>query len=118
MNREEMISYINENYNSNTDFPWAKHPSYQVFRHIKNKKWFAVIMTIPKNKLGLESDENVDIVNLKCDTALIDGLIKEEGIFPAYHMNKKHWVSVALDGSCLSDKIKMLLDISFNLTKK
>ena len=46
----------------------------------------------------------------------MDALLEEEGFFPGYHMNKAHWVTVALDGSVEDYKIKMILDMSFNAT--
>ena len=83
---------------------------------MNNKKWFAVIMEIPKSKIGLNDDGLVNVVNLKCDPLLVGSLRSEPGIFPAYHMNKDKWLSVALDGSADDEQIKMLLDMSFELT--
>ena len=60
--------------------------------------------------------ELIDVVNLKCDPILTGSLRSDKGIFPAYHMNKSNWISVALDGSVSADKIKMLLDMSYELT--
>ena len=116
MTRQELINYINEAYGTEAEYPWASAPDYAVFRHGNNKKWFAVIMDIPKSKLGLSSDKIIDVVNLKCDPLLIGSVRNEDGIFPAYHMNKAHWISVCLDGSADSEKIKWLLDLSFDLT--
>ena len=118
MNRKELESYIVDKYSVEPEYPWAKMPTFAVFRHSNNKKWFAVIMTITKDKLGLDSTENIDIVNLKCDPLFMGSVLNEQGIFPAYHMSKTHWISVALDGSVEPDKIKWLLDLSFDLTNK
>lgn len=115
MNRADLEKYILENYNAETDFPWIKYPSYQVFRHKIGRKWFALVMEIPKNKLGLKSDEIIQVVNFKCESILIGSLRKEEGFYPAYHMNKDSWITAALDGSVPDDKIKMLLDMSFDM---
>ena len=116
MDRTELKTYIVETYDAASDFPWEQYPNYEVFRHINNKKWFALIMTVPKVKLGLQSEGIVDVVNFKCDPLLIGGLRSEQGVFPAYHMSKDHWITVSLDGSVPDDKIKMLLDMSFGLT--
>ena len=118
MNRKELESYIVDKYSIEPEYPWAKMPTFAVFRHSNNKKWFAVIMTITKDKLGLDSTENIDVVNLKCDPLFMGSVLNEQGIFPAYHMSKTHWISVALDGSVEPDKIKWLLDLSFDLTNK
>ena len=116
MDRTELKNYIMEFYNAEPDFPWIKYPDYEVFRHSNNQKWFALIMDIPKAKLGLSNEGSLSIVNLKCDPIIIGNLRTEKGFFPAYHMNKNNWITVALDGSAADDKIKMLLDMSFELT--
>ena len=115
MDKNMLINYIADFYGTAPEHPWESHPDYMVFRHDVNRKWFAVIMDIPKSKLGL-GDGNIDVVNLKCEPMLIGALRQESGIFPAYHMNKNNWVSVCLDGSCDDDKIIGLLNMSFGLT--
>ncbi len=118
MNRSELENYIAETYSVYAEFPWADSPSYAVFRHSNNRKWFALVMDIPKEKLGLSDSGMLDILNVKCEPVMIDFLRTEPGFFPAYHMNKTNWITVALDGSADAEKIKMLLDMSFNLTAK
>ena len=116
MNRDDLEQFINENYNAESDYPWLKYPNYEVFRHSNNRKWFALIMDIPNNKLGLPGTDIIDVVNFKCDPLLIGSLLKEAGFFPAYHMNKESWITVALDKSVNDDTIKMLLDMSYDAT--
>ncbi len=116
--REDLNNYISEKYNTPPDYPWIKYPGYTVYRHNSNKKWFAVMMNIPKSKLGLEGNDEIDVINLKCDPLMVGSLSLDEGIFPAYHMNKAYWISVLLDGSVDNDKLKWLLDLSFDLTRK
>lgn len=116
MNRIELKEYIMRIYHADADYPWMKHPGYEVFRHTNNRKWFALIMNVPKEKLGLPGEGGLDIANFKCDPILISSLRSDPGFFPAYHMNKNSWITAALDGSAGDDKIKMLLDMSFELT--
>ncbi len=116
MNKTELQKYIAEAYSTVPDFPWESTPDAAVYRHENNRKWFALVMTIPKARLGIRSNGMIDIVNLKCDPLLVGSLRSEPGIFPAYHMNKDKWLSVALDGSADDEQIKMLLDMSFELT--
>jgi len=118
MNRQEFIEYIKNIYSTEPEYPWESAPGYAVFRHVSNNKWFAVVMDVPKEKFGIPSDEMLDVVNLKCDPILIGNLRKEKGIYPAYHMNKTYWISVALDGTVDDDKLKWLLDLSFDLTDR
>ncbi len=67
-------------------------------------------MEIPKEKLGLKGGGMVQVVNLRAPR------VGEPGVYPAYHMNKNHWVSVALDGSASDETVKTLLDVSFEST--
>jgi predicted DNA-binding protein (MmcQ/YjbR family) len=116
MKRAELESFIMETYNAETDYPCLKYPNYEVFRHCNNRKWFALIMDVPKNKLGLQGEEMLKVVDFKCDPILIGTLREEPGFFPAYHMSKDSWITVALDGSVSDDKTKMLLDMSYEAT--
>ena len=116
MNREELRRYIMEGYHAENDFPWLRHPENEVFRHPGNRKWFALIMEVTGDRLGLPDQEKHAVVNLKCDPLLIGSLRAEPGFFPAYHMNKASWITAALDGSIPDDKLKMLLELSFEAT--
>lgn len=116
MNRKELERYITETYNAEAESPWVKSPEYIVFRHSNNRKWFAVIMTVQGAKLGLTDRGSMDIVNLKCDPLLAGSFRNDAGIYPAYHMNKERWISVALDGSVDDEKLCFLLDMSYELT--
>ena len=116
MNRDELRNYILQNYAAISDFPWLTDPSYEVFRHKSNRKWFGLVMEVPRNKLGLSGSEPMTIMNLKCEPLLIDALRTENGFYPAYHMNKEHWISVELS-TVEEDKLRFLIDMSWELTK-
>ena len=116
MSRTDLEQFIYRNYSAEAEHLWMKYPNYEVFRHSSNQKWFAVLMDVPKNKLGLLGEETLDVLNLKCDAVLIGSLLNEAGFFHAYHMNKSNWITVTLDGSVADDKIKMLLDMSYCAT--
>ena len=117
MNREELEAYILNHYSTEPDYPWVDTPRAAVFRHAGNRKWFALVMEVPRDKLGLPGTEKLDIVNFKCDPILIASLRGETGIFPAYHMNKASWITAALDDSVPAETIELLLDVSYELTK-
>ena len=117
MNRTELQTYIEEIYGAVGERLFAKDPATCVFRHQSNGKWFAIIMEIPKAKLGLQAGGTSCVVNLKCDMRLIGSFRLEEGIYPAYHMSKAHWLTVVLDGTVGEDKLKFLLEMSYDLTK-
>ena len=117
MTRAELTRYIFDTYSVEPDYPFHGDDTSAVFRHAGNRKWFALVMNIPAQKLGLPTDARIDIVNMKCDPLLIPSLRERPGCFPAYHMNKAHWITVALDGSASDETIKMLLDMSYAATK-
>lgn len=118
VNREEIFSYVKNKFNTLPEYLWQKFPNYAVLRHHHNLKWYAIIMDVQKHKLGIQGNEQVDILNIKCDALTIGSLIKNKGFMPAYHMNKEHWVTIILDGSVLKNEIFNLLDLSFELTNK
>ncbi len=118
MDIRQLQQYITETYGADPEYPWAKYPSNTVFRHSNNQKWFALFMDISKDKLGLPEKTPIHVMNVKCEPLMIGSLRREPGIFPAYHMSKTSWITVALDGSVSDEKIKWLLDISYQLTAK
>ena len=117
MTRQVLAHYLADTYSAEGEHLFTKYPSFRVFRHNGNRKWFAVIMAISRKNLGLTGDGEISVVNLKCDTRLIGSFREEPGIFPGWHMNKAHWLSVALDGTVEDEKIKFLVDMSYELTK-
>ena len=118
MNRQELAAYLTDTYDTTGEYLFARYPNFQVFRHAGNRKWFAVLMDIPRKNLKLPAEGEISVVNLKCDTRLIGSFRMEPGIFPGWHMNKVHWLSVALDGTVEDEKIRFLVDMSYALTKK
>ena len=115
--RKDVLKFVKQKYKVSGDAPWAKYPDFIVLRHADNRKWFGLLMNLPKSKLGLKGDKSVDILNLKVDPIVIGGFIHQAGIMPAYHMNKASWVSVLLDGSVPLNDIEFLLNVSIELTK-
>lgn len=114
--REMISTWIAEQYSVLPEYPWAQYPEYAVYRHSSNAKWFALIASVPKSKLNLAGEGNVDLINVKCDDRMIGSLLEMPGFLPAYHMSKAHWVSILLDGTVSLDTIKSLLDMSYDLT--
>lgn len=117
MHRDEVIAYVEATYAVSPEYPWARTPNYAILRHGHNRKWFAAIMDITEDKLGLPGSKLVDAVNLKCGPLMAGSLRSKPGIFKAYHMNKEHWVTVLLDGTLPHDEVCSLIDLSYELTK-
>lgn len=116
----KVIKHIESTYGANPEFLWPdRYPSYAVFRHGGNKKWFALVATISSKSLGLKDDKTIDIINLKFDkNQTYDFAETSDHIFPAYHMNKNNWLTIWLDGT-ISDKIvSELIKKSYLLSDK
>lgn len=106
---------IKEKYNVTPEFLWDKTPNAGVYRNKRSNKWFSIVMAIPKNRI-IGSDETIiEVMNLNLGLEASDYL-KNDYIYPAYHMNKKYWVSIILDGSLSDDFILELINKSFNIS--
>jgi len=117
MERRTVTEYIKKKYGTSPEYLWKRYPDYAVFRHEDNNKWFALVAGVPGSKLGLSGDDPIDMINLKIDDLFFrDMLIREEGIFPGYHMNKLHWISVLLDGTVSEQRVYELIETSFLVT--
>lgn len=67
-------------------------------------KWYGLMMEVPLQKLGVASQANALILNVKIHPEDKERLITTDGIYEAYHMNKKHWISIALN-VCTDDAL-------------
>ncbi|MBQ8533317.1 MAG: MmcQ/YjbR family DNA-binding protein [Clostridia bacterium] len=117
MTRQELFEYINKAYEIKADYPFSDGNETAVFRHTHNRKWFGILMSIPKSRLGIDSNEVTDVLNIKCDPLIKGNLNSDGGFYPAYHMNKEKWISVLLRDVRDEENLKWLINISFELTK-
>ena len=115
--RSEIFDYVEKTFGAKPDYPFKKYPRYAVLRHSDDQKWFGLIMNVPREKLGLEGDGEVDVIDIKCHPAKVDDLKRMPGFRPAYHMNKEHWLTAVLDGSVARKDVVALLEDSYELTK-
>jgi len=116
MYRAELLEEIAGRYGVAAEYPWRRYPQYAVFRHAGNRKWFAVLMNPPGRKLGLATEDEVAILNVKIragENSLLRGM---DGVLPAYHMNKEHWLSIVL-AQTPAENVWRLIDDSFVLTR-
>ena len=118
MDRRDFERLVLESFGITADYPFENDPLTAVFRHRSNKKWFAIIINVKKSRLGIRGEGTVDIVNVKCDPEILSSLWQEDGIYPAYHMNKAHWLTLALGGGASDENIKWLTGLSYKLTQK
>ena len=116
MTRQEFFELCREAYGVLPDYPFDEDFETAVFRHSDNRKWFALSMQVSRRKFGLDSDEVIDVVNLKLPTEMFGSFSAADGVYPAYHMNKLHWISVALPDAP-DDVVQFLTNASFEATK-
>lgn len=115
--RDDAIYYIMDNYGHSPEYLWAKYPSYCIFRCPENQKWYAIVMTIKKEQLGINEKGNIDILDIKAEPLEIERLIKDKKALPAYHMSKKSWITFLLDGSVNKNEIFNMIDKSYEIVK-
>ena len=113
---KRIMTQVQEKYGNQLEYLWEKSPDTAVLRHEGNKKWYAVLMRISWEKLNKGKEGLVEAVNLKHDQ--VADLLSQKGIYPAFHMNKKYWLSLPLDDTLTDQELFSLLEESFLLTKK
>ena len=117
--REKVFEHVKEKYKTEIEYLWFRYPNYAVFRNNQNKKWYGLIMDIPYQKLGLNKEGIVDVLNVKVsDMMLKEFLIQQEGIFNGYHISRGNWISILLDGTISLEQVLGFLDESYLLTNK
>ena len=114
MKRGEIFEYVKKQYGTIPEYLWKSSPENAILRH-KNGKWYAAILRVEKSKLGLEEEGMVDVINVKCEPDMVGLLTQTYGFLPGYHMNKKYWITMLLDGTVSEAKILDFLDMSYDL---
>ena len=117
MTKQEFLALCRDAYLTEPDYPFDDWNESAVLRHADTRKWYAIMMTVSRRKFGIERDEPVDVVNLKLPTEMFGSFSPSDGVYPAYHMNKLHWVSVLLPDAP-DDVVKFLLNVSYTSTMK
>ena len=115
--RKILLDYVREKYGTIPEEPWEDN-NHATIKTTNTKKWYGIFMSIPYKTLGLEKSGNIDVLNVKADPEIIQSLIDKKHFFPAYHMNKKYWISIVLDSDVDLDLVKSLIDESFKLVEK
>ena len=114
---KKVIEYARERYGDELEFLWERYPDAAVLRRKDNQKWYALFMTISKSKLGLDSNEPAEIIDLRFDVDELPQKVDGKRYFLGYHMNKKHWITMLLDGSVPIEEILKQIDKSYGLAK-
>ena len=116
MTKQEFLECCLNTFGTTPDYPFDDDFETAVLRHIDNRKWSAIVMRVSRRKFGFDSDEVIDVVNLKLPTEMFGSFGAADGVYPAYHMNKLHWISVLLPDAP-EDVVKFLVNASFEATK-
>ena len=116
MTKRSFFEYCLNAYSTSPDYPFDEDFETAVLRHTDNRKWYAIVMKVSRRKFGFDSDEVIDVVNLKLPTEMFGSFGAADGVYPAYHMNKLHWISVLLPDAP-DDIVQFLVNVSFEATK-
>ncbi len=116
MTKQEFLNMCIDSYDTSPDYPFDEDFETAVLRHADNRKWYAIVMRVSRRKFGLDSDAIIDVVNLKLPTEMFGSFGTADGVYPAYHMNKLHWISILLPDAS-ADTVSFLTNVSFETTK-
>lgn len=115
---KRMVHFIENDLGVKPEFLWEKYPNDAVFRVADNEKWFAIIMTVDRSKVGLPGHGNIEIIVLKDKPENVEGRVDGKKFFKAYHMNKKHWYTICLNGTVPDTEVQRLIVASYELVAK
>lgn len=115
---QAVIEYVRKKYGGELEFLWEKFDDNAVWRRRDNRKWYGAVLTVARDKFGFPSKEKVEVLDLRTDPERIDETVDGKRIFYGYHMNKRHWITIILDGSVGLDEIYKLIDESYILAAK
>ena len=113
-----LMEYCERKFGTEPEAPWEDSPDAYTFKTAKRNKWYALFMTIPYKSLGLVAKGTLDVVNIKLPPAKVLDLIDRVHFYPAYHMNKKHWITIVLDKEVDEPLVQQLLEESYGLVEK
>ena len=113
---KESISYINNKYNDEIEYLWDSSPDSGIFRNKKNNKWYAAILSVKENRISGDSEDVIFVIDLMYYKDRTYEVIDSNKIYPGYHMNKKSWITIKLDGSVENEFIYKYIDLSYELS--
>ena len=116
MTGQAFLDYCLDTYGTAADYPFDDGLETAVLRHSNNRKWYAIVMRVSRRKFGFDSNEMIDVVNLKLPLEMFGSFDSADGVYPAYHMNKVHWISVLLPDAA-EDLIEFLVNASYEATR-
>ena len=113
---EELLQYVQNTYGDELEYPWKDMNAAVIRSHI-TKKWYAVFMKVHPGKIGLGGSQPIRIMDLHGTAEQVAALVDGERYFPGWHMNRKYWYTICLDGSVPMDELQRRIDESFALSQ-
>lgn len=114
----ELIKYVATQYGRELEFLWPRTPENAIWRRGDNDKWFGILLTVKKSKIEPGDDTPVEILDIRCTPDMLDFVVDGKNIFPGWHMNKRNWITIILDGRMPMPQIESLLDNSYEIALK
>lgn len=115
---KKIIKFVKDKYGDELEFLWSKLPDCAIFRRKDNNKWYGLMLTAKKNKVGLSGEEKIEIFDVRMSPEKLEQTVDNKKYFRGYHMNKKNWITVCLDGSVSVNEIEKLIDESYEIAEK
>ena len=113
-----LLDFVKTNYNTDPEFLWARFPNTSVLRNLGNRKWYGVVNSVSASKIGIDSDKIIEIVNVRFNKGEAQEIVGNvAGIYPAWHMNKKNWITIVLDDTLSDEQLFGFVDQSFEFSK-
>lgn len=110
-----VIKYIMDKYGDSLEFLWEKFDDNGIWRNKKNNKWYAALLTAKSTYFGIDSDETIEVIDLRYEKGKVSEIIDNKKVFPGYHMNKSSWITIKLDDSMDNLELFKLVDNSYNI---
>lgn len=96
-NTLKIIEFVKREFNSPLEFLWPKFSNNAICRRSDNQKWFILFIKLSADKIGLAKKGEIEIIDIRIKCEQAEQLIDNKIFFPAYHMNKKSWITIKLD---------------------
>lgn len=107
-----LLDTVRNRWNEELEFLWEDSPEYAVLRRTDTGKWYGVMMRLPGRKFGLGDDAVSEFILLRIPRDSVDAVLSDNRFLPAYHMNKRTWFAIRLDGGVELTEILRLAECS------
>ena len=114
---KHFIFDIKQKYNDDLEYLWKKFPNNAIWRNKENNKWYGILLIVEKTKIGIKEEGSIEIIDLLLEPERIEKMVDNKKYFLGYHMNKKYWITIKLDGSVDINDIYEWINHSYNLSK-